>query len=87
MALPSRQHDGDAGAFLATAGMDCGGEAPPRAAQSLGGVPTVFFSCASGMLMGAHNGRIDQEGARQGTGLRLEVLPEPAPDAHAVWLK
>ena len=25
MALPSRQHDGDAGAFIATAGMDCGG--------------------------------------------------------------
>src|SRR5262245_32568606 len=31
--------------------------------------------------MGAHNGRIDKEVARQGTGLRLEMLPEPAPDA------
>ena len=31
--------------------------------------------------MGAHNGRIDKEVARQGTGLRLEVLPEPAPEA------
>src|SRR5262245_52611386 len=31
--------------------------------------------------MGTHNGRIDKEVARQGTGLRLAVLPEPAPDA------
>ena len=31
--------------------------------------------------MGAHNGRIDKEVARQGTGLRLEALPEPVPDA------
>src|SRR5215813_4961014 len=31
--------------------------------------------------MGAHNGRIDKEVARHGTCLRLEALPQPAPDA------
>ena len=44
MTLPCRQDDRDAGAFIATAGMDFGGQAAPRAAQSLCGVPAVFFN-------------------------------------------
>ena len=44
MTLPCCQDDGDAGAFIATARMDFGGQAAPRAAQSLCGVPTVFFN-------------------------------------------
>jgi hypothetical protein len=43
MTLPGRQDDRNAGAFIATAGMDGGRQATPRAAQSLGGVPAVFF--------------------------------------------
>ena len=44
MPLALRQHQRDAGAFVATAGVDFGGEATPRAAQSLCGVATVFFN-------------------------------------------
>ena len=44
MTLPCREDDRDAGAFIATAGMDFGGPAAPRAAQSLCGVATVFFN-------------------------------------------
>src|SRR5215470_14802158 len=43
MPLALRQHQSDAGAFVATAGVDFGGEAAPRAAQSLCGVATVLF--------------------------------------------
>jgi len=43
MALPCRQHYRDAGAFIVTAGMDFGGQAAARAAQSLCGVAAVFF--------------------------------------------
>ena len=44
MRLPCRKDYGDAGVFIATADMDFGGETTPRAAQSLGGVATVFFN-------------------------------------------
>ena len=44
MRLPCRQDDRDAGVFIATADMDFGGATPPRAAQSLCGVATVFFN-------------------------------------------
>ena len=44
MAVPCREDYGDAGAFIATAGMDFRGEAAPRAAQSLCGVSAVFFN-------------------------------------------
>ena len=44
LTLPGRQDDRNAGAFIATAGMDFGRQAAPRAAQSLGGVPAVFFN-------------------------------------------
>ena len=43
MPMPRREDEGDASAFIATAGMDCGRQAAPRAAQSLGGLATVFF--------------------------------------------
>ena len=43
MTVPCGQDDCHAGAFIATARMDCGGPAAPRAAQSLGGLPAVFF--------------------------------------------
>jgi hypothetical protein len=44
MTVPCREDYGDAGAFIATAGMDFGGPTAPRAAQSLCGVSTVFFN-------------------------------------------
>ena len=44
MTLPCGQDDCDGGAFIATARMDFGGPAAPRAAQSLCGVPAVFFN-------------------------------------------
>ena len=44
MTLPCREDDRDARAFIATAGMDFSGPPAPRAAQSLCGVPTVFFN-------------------------------------------
>jgi len=44
MTLPCRQDDRNAGAFIATASMDFGGPAAPRAAQSLCGLPAVFFN-------------------------------------------
>ena len=44
MPVPCRQDDRNAGAFIATARMDFGGQAAPRAAQSLCGLPAVFFS-------------------------------------------
>ena len=80
MTLPGCQDDRDAGAFIATARMDFGGQAAPRAAQRLRRLSPVFFSCASGMLMGAHNRRIDKDVARHGAILRLEALPESAPE-------
>ena len=43
MTLPYGQDDRDAGAFIATARMDFGGQAAPRAAQSLCSLPPVFF--------------------------------------------
>ena len=43
MTLPGGQNDGDAGAFIATTRMDFGRQAAPRAAQSLCGLPAVFF--------------------------------------------
>ena len=43
MTVPCCQDERNAGAFIATAGMDFGRQAAPRAAQSLCGVPTVFF--------------------------------------------
>ena len=44
MTLACGQDDRDAGAFIAAACVNFGGEAPSRAAQSLGGVATVFFN-------------------------------------------
>ena len=44
MTVPCCQDDRDAGALIATARMAFGGPAAPRAAQSLGGVATVFFN-------------------------------------------
>lgn len=44
MTVPRREDEGDARAFIATAGMDFGRQAAPRAAQSLCGVATVFFN-------------------------------------------
>jgi hypothetical protein len=44
MTVPCGQDDRNAGTFIATAGLDFGGSAAPRAAQSLGGVPPVFFN-------------------------------------------
>jgi hypothetical protein len=44
MTVPCGQDDRDARAFIATAGMDFGGPAAPRAAQSLCGVAAVFFN-------------------------------------------
>src|SRR5215471_11126763 len=79
MTLPCGQDDRDTSACIATAHMDFGGPAAPRAAQSLGRLPPVFFSRTSGMLLGAHNRRIDKEVARHRAILRLEVLPESAP--------
>jgi len=38
------QDEGDAGAGIATARMDFGGPATPRAPQSLCGIPPVFFN-------------------------------------------
>ena len=43
MTVACREDYGDARAFIATAGMDFGGQAAARAAQSLCGVPAVFF--------------------------------------------
>jgi len=43
MTMPRREDEGDARAFIATAGMDVGRQAAPRAAQSLCGLATVFF--------------------------------------------
>jgi len=43
MPVPRREDEGDARAFIATAGMDLGRPAAPRAAPSLGGLATVFF--------------------------------------------
>ena len=44
MTVACREDDGDTSAFIATAGMDFGGPATPRAAQSLCGVAAVFFN-------------------------------------------
>src|SRR5215475_15012482 len=44
MTLACREHYGDARAFIVTAGMDFGGPAAPRAAQSLCGVAAVFLT-------------------------------------------
>ena len=44
MALALRQHQRDPVPFIDTAGMDCGGQAPATAAQSLCGLPAVFFN-------------------------------------------
>ena len=44
MTMACRQDERDAGAFIATARMDFGRPAAPRAAQSLCGVPAVFFN-------------------------------------------
>ncbi len=44
MALPGCEAYRDPGAFIATARMDFGGPATPRAAESLCGVPAVFFN-------------------------------------------
>ena len=44
MTLSCRQDDRNASAFIATAGMDFGRQAAPRAAQSLCGLPAVFFN-------------------------------------------
>jgi hypothetical protein len=44
MTLACREDYGDASAFIATAGMDFGGPAAPRAAQSLCSVAAVFFN-------------------------------------------
>jgi len=44
MTVPCRQDDRNTGAFIATAGMDFRRQAAPRAAQSLCGLPTVFFN-------------------------------------------
>jgi hypothetical protein len=41
--VPGWQDDGDAGAFIATARMPWGGQAAPRAPQSLGSLPPGFF--------------------------------------------
>src|SRR5918912_1090412 len=43
MPLAGGEDERDPMAFIATTGMDCGGSAAPRAAQSLCGVSTVFF--------------------------------------------
>src|SRR5262249_60476917 len=45
-----------------------------------GGSPRLWFDRASLMLMRPHDGRIDKEVTCQGTRLRLEALPELAPD-------
>jgi hypothetical protein len=44
MPVPCREDYRAPGAFIATAGMDVGGEASPRTAQSLCGVSPVFFN-------------------------------------------
>jgi hypothetical protein len=44
MTMACRQDHRDAGAFIATARMDFGRQAAPRAAQSLCGVSAVFFN-------------------------------------------
>jgi hypothetical protein len=44
MTGPFREHKSDPGVFIYTASMDFGGQATPRAAQSLCGVPPVFFN-------------------------------------------
>jgi hypothetical protein len=44
MTMACRQDNRDAGAFIATARMDFGPPAAPRAAQSLCGVSAVFFN-------------------------------------------
>jgi len=44
LTVPCCQDDRNAGAFIATAGMDFGRQAAPRAAQSLRGLPAVFFN-------------------------------------------
>jgi hypothetical protein len=41
--------------------MDFGGKSPPRTAQSLGGLPTVFFSRPRRMLMRTDNGAINKQ--------------------------
>jgi hypothetical protein len=44
MTMACRQDKRDTGAFIATARMDCGRQAAPRAAQSLCGVSAVFVN-------------------------------------------
>jgi hypothetical protein len=44
LALPGREDEGDAGAFVATPPLACGGDTAPSAPQSLGGVAAVFFT-------------------------------------------
>src|SRR5215831_1677369 len=43
MTVACREDSSDTRTFIATAGMDFGGPAAPRAAQNLGGVPAVVF--------------------------------------------
>jgi hypothetical protein len=80
MTVPCGPDDGDAGACIATARRDVGGQAAPSAAQSLCRLPPVVFSRTSGMLMGAHHRRIHTNVACHRAILRLEALPESAPD-------
>lgn len=44
MPVALRQHQSDPMPFIYAAGMDFGGPATPRAAQSLGGLAPVFFN-------------------------------------------
>jgi hypothetical protein len=44
MTVPGRQDDGNASAFIAAPRVDFGGQAAPRAAQSLCGWTAVFFN-------------------------------------------
>jgi hypothetical protein len=79
MTWPCCQDDGEAGAFRATARLDCGGHAAPRAPQSRGRWPPGFLSRPSGMRLGAPQRRSAKEVARSGASLRLAGRPASAP--------
>jgi hypothetical protein len=97
MTLACREHYGDAGAFIATARLDFGGQTAPRAAQSLCGGATVFLTRqphADAHARWSHRERGDVSGGTPPlggaprAGARYRAVPSgesgctPRPSAH-----
>lgn len=75
------QEQADARVCIGTGGLELGGKSPPRAAQSLGVLPTVFFSCPGGVLVGTQDRRIDEPLVRELTAVVLSLVPALLPEA------